>query len=72
MTGHVSDTPASDKRFPEVMNIHQCAAYLGIGEDTLYTYAAKGKIPCFRLGGRRWRFKKSKLDEWMEQLSNCE
>lgn len=50
----------------EVMSVRQAAAYLQISADTLYTYAAKGKVPGFKLGNR-WRFKKSRLDEWIEE-----
>jgi excisionase family DNA binding protein len=41
----------------EVMNIRQASQYLGV------------KIPAFKLGNR-WRFKKSKLDQWMEEKSS--
>jgi len=52
----------------EVLNIRQAAEYLGITPDTLYNYAAKGAIPCFKLGNR-WKFKRSKIDEWMDAQS---
>lgn len=52
----------------EVMSIRQAAHYLGCAVDTLYKYAGEQKIPAFKLGNR-WRFKKSKLDEWMEVQS---
>ena len=50
----------------EVMDIHQAAAYLQISEDTLYKYASSLFIPAFKLGNC-WRFKKSRIDEWMEE-----
>lgn len=53
----------------EVMNIRQASAYLGVSPDTLYKYASEESIPAFKLGNR-WRFKKSKLDEWMEEQSS--
>ena len=53
----------------EVMNIRQASQYLGVRPDTLYKYVGEQKIPAFKLGNR-WRFKKSKLDEWMEEKSN--
>ena len=56
----------SDAR--EVMNIRQASQYLGVSPDTLYKYVGVNKIPAFKLGNR-WRFKKSKLDEWMEEQS---
>jgi len=52
----------------EVMNIRQASEYLGVSPDTLYKYVNEQKIPAFKLGNR-WRFKKSKLDEWMEEKS---
>ena len=53
----------------EVMNIRQASEYLGVSPDTLYKYVGEQKIPAFKLGNR-WRFKKSKLDQWMEEKSN--
>jgi len=40
-----------------------------VSPDTLYKYVGEQKIPAFKLGNR-WRFKKSKLDQWMEEKSN--
>ena len=53
----------------EVMDIRQAADYLGISGDTLYRYASEGFIPAFKLGNR-WRFKRSRLDEWMDRQSD--
>ena len=52
----------------EVMDIRQASAYLGVSADSLYRYASEGTIPGFRLGNR-WRFKKSRLDQWMDEQS---
>ena len=52
----------------EVMDIRQAADYLGISADTLYKYASDGFIPAFKLGNR-WRFRRSRLDEWMDRQS---
>ena len=49
----------------EVLDIRQAADYLGISPDTLYKYASDGFVPAFKLGNR-WRFKRSRLDEWMD------
>jgi excisionase family DNA binding protein len=54
----------------EVMNIRQASQYLGVSPDTLYKYVNEQKIPAFKLGNR-WRFKKSKLDDWMEEKSTA-
>jgi len=53
----------------EVMNIRQASHYLGVSPDTLYKYVGEQKIPAFKLGNR-WRFKKSRLDQWMEDKSS--
>jgi excisionase family DNA binding protein len=53
----------------EVMNIRQASQYLGVSPDTLYKYVNDQKIPAFKLGNR-WRFKKSRLDQWMEEKSS--
>jgi excisionase family DNA binding protein len=53
---------------PEVMNVRQAAHYMGISTDTLYRYLAEETIPGFKLG-KRWKFKKTVLDRWMEQQS---
>jgi excisionase family DNA binding protein len=52
----------------EVMDIRQAAEYLGISTDSLYRYASDGILPGFRLGNR-WRFRKSRLDQWMDEQS---
>ena len=53
----------------EVMNIRQASQYLGVSPDTLYKYFNEQSIPAFKLGNR-WRFKKSTLDQWMEEKSS--
>jgi excisionase family DNA binding protein len=50
------------------MDIRQAADYLGISGDTLYRYASESFVPAFKLGNR-WRFRKSLLDDWMDQQS---
>lgn len=59
------------QEFREVMDIRQASAYLGISPDTLYKYASEAFIPAFKLGNR-WRFKKSRLDEWMDRQSGID
>ena len=61
-------TSAEEREIREVMDIRQASDYLGISPDTLYKYAADGFVPAFKLGNR-WRFKRSRLDEWMDLRS---
>ena len=51
------------------MNIRQASQYLGVSPDTLYKYVGEQRIPAFKLGNR-WRFKKSRLDQCMEEKSS--
>jgi excisionase family DNA binding protein len=53
------------------MDIRNAADYLGISPDSLYKYASENFIPAFKLGNR-WRFKRSLLENWMEQQSSRE
>jgi excisionase family DNA binding protein len=55
----------------EVMDIRQASDYLGISPDTLYKYASEAFVPAFKLGNR-WRFKRSRLDEWMDHQSDLQ
>jgi excisionase family DNA binding protein len=66
-TGRERKGTMADSR--EVMNIRQASQYLGVSPDTLYKYVGEQKIPAFKLGNR-WRFKKSRLDQWMEEKSS--
>lgn len=61
-----TEPPKTETR--EVMDIRQASDYLGISPDTLYKYASEGFVPAFKLGNR-WRFKRSRLDEWMDRRS---
>lgn len=54
----------------EVMDIRQASDYLGISPDTLYKYASEGVVPAFKFGNR-WRFKKSVVDQWMQEQSQA-
>ena len=64
----MKSSASHSQEFREVMDIRQASDYLGIIPDTLYKYASEAVIPAFKLGNR-WRFKKSRLDEWMDRQS---
>ena len=59
------DAASSQPAWRDVMDMRQAADYLGISPDSLYRYAAEGRVPAFRFGNR-WRFKKDLLDRWMD------
>ncbi len=51
--------------FPEIMTIHETAAYLRIPLRSMYKLAQEGKIPCQKVG-RHWRFRRHALDHWLD------
>jgi len=50
----------------EVMSIDELAEYLKISRSTLYKLAQEGGLPGLKVG-RRWRFHKDAVDEWLKQ-----
>ena len=50
----------------EVLDIREAAEYLGVSADTMYKYASDGFVPAFKLGNR-WRFRRQRLIEWMDE-----
>ena len=48
------------------MTVKDLAEYLQLSTDQIYRLAQEGKIPASRVG-TRWRFKKERIDEWMEK-----
>ncbi len=49
----------------EILTADDVCAYLKIPRSTLYKLSKDKIIPAFRVG-RHWRFKKEKLEEWLE------
>jgi len=50
----------------ELMTIDDLAAYLKVSRRTIYEWLKQNKIPALKLVGQ-WRFKRDKIDAWMEQ-----
>jgi len=51
----------------EIISVPQACKFLGVHRNTLYKLIGEGEIPAFRLTtGGRWKFKKSELEEWLE------
>jgi len=48
------------------MTLHEVADYLQLSRDLIYRLSQKGRIPATKVGGR-WRFKREKIDQWMEE-----
>lgn len=49
----------------EVMTAKEVGEYLGFSKNWVYRQVEKGELPGARLGGN-WRFKRSIIDEWLE------
>lgn len=56
------------QRVPEVMTIEQAAAYLRVSPGYLAQLCRANRAPGFKVG-RKWRFKKSVLDQWLMEAS---
>jgi len=50
---------------PLLMDLDQAAAFLGIPASTLHTWAWQGRVPCVRLGRRRF-FRRKDLERWVD------
>lgn len=51
--------------FQELMTIDEVARYLRVKRRTIYEWLKKGKIPAIKTVGQ-WRFKKEKIDAWLD------
>ena len=48
------------------MTVKDVAEYLQLSKDQIYRLAQRGRILASRVG-TRWRFKREKIDEWIEK-----
>ncbi len=51
-----------------LMTIDELAGYLKVSRRTIYEWLKTNKIPAVKLVGQ-WRFKKEKIDSWLENHS---
>ena len=51
-----------------LMTITELANYLKVTRRTIYEWLKCKKIPAVKLVGQ-WRFKKNRIDEWLEEHS---
>ncbi|MCR4406742.1 MAG: helix-turn-helix domain-containing protein [Anaerolineae bacterium] len=53
--------------FPEtLLNVQEVAEFLRVNATTVYTWARQGQLPAIKIG-RRWRFRQSDLEMWLDQ-----
>ena len=50
----------------EILTFEEVRRYLKLSKSKLYEYVQKKRIPAYKIG-RTWRFKKVKLDVWLEK-----
>jgi len=55
--------------FEELLDLRQAAALLGMHWKTLETMARDHRIPALKVG-KRWRFRASSLNRWLEDGIN--
>ncbi len=47
------------------LTVKEVAQYLKLSTDLIYKFAQQGRIPASKVGAA-WRFKKEKIDRWMD------
>jgi excisionase family DNA binding protein len=47
------------------LTVREVAQYLKLSTDLIYKLAQQGRIPASKVGSA-WRFKKEKIDRWMD------
>ncbi len=58
-----TSAPQQDKRL-RVMTLEEVSKYLRLSKSTVYRMANEGRIPVSKIG-RRWRFRKDVIDDWL-------
>lgn len=53
----------------ELLTLAEVADYLKLKRQTVYNWVKQCKIPAFKIG-KEWRFKKSMLEDWIDQKIN--
>ena len=64
MTCHHQPPVSGGQTEPDLMTATEVADYFSIPENTVYKYAAKGRMPALRVG-KVWRFDKKAVDRWV-------
>ncbi|MFC1699885.1 helix-turn-helix domain-containing protein [Candidatus Omnitrophota bacterium] len=53
----------------EVLTITEASRYLRVNKATIYKLAQQGTIPAFKVG-KVWRFKRDRIEAWVDVNSN--
>ena len=52
-----------------ILNLREVADYLGVSPTSIYRYVKQKKMPAMRVGSQ-WRFRREKIDAWLEKMEN--
>ncbi len=52
-----------------ILTLKEIANYLDVSPTSIYRYIKQGKIPVTRVG-KQWRFRKTRIDEWLKKMEN--
>ena len=53
----------------EILTAADVAKFLRIPKTTVYDLAQRGRLPAFKVG-RHWRFRKTRIEQWLERQEN--
>jgi len=56
--------------YENLMTIEELAAYLKVTKRTIYDWLKNHKVPALKLVGQ-WRFKKDKIDAWLNKQESA-
>ena len=48
-----------------IMDIHEVAKFLNLGERTVYNMSRKGEIPCRKIA-KQWRYNRDTIISWVD------
>ena len=65
-----TEEEVAESETPPVMTVDQVADYLQLSNRSIYNLAAGGEIPAAKITGQ-WRFLKTAIDRWLEDLSTA-
>ena len=60
--------PVSTNMQNRWMTLQEVAEYLQLSKDLIYRLAQSGRIPASKVGSR-WRFRRERVDRWMEGMA---
>lgn len=52
-----------------LMSLEELAKYIGVSNTTVYRYLKQKKLPAIKIG-KLWKFRKEKIDAWLERQEN--